>query len=130
MIRAAAVLAWFTGLCFGLPCSYAIWYLADRGHIWTFLGFPTYGAGPFKDIGIKTTVPLLILFLLVCVAELAAGWLRRRGASAGALVGRVRLLDRVRAAIGARGGPSPDGAGAPGLVVAEPAPGPASGQAR
>ena len=91
MIRAAAVLAWFTGLCFGLPGSYAIWYLADRGHIWTFLGFPTYGAGPFEDIGIKTTVPLLILFLLVCVAELAAGWLLWQRRRAGAVLALALL---------------------------------------
>jgi hypothetical protein len=84
MMRAAAVLAWFAGLGFGLPCGYAIWYIADRGHVWTFLGFPTYGGGPFEDIGIQTTVPLLVLFLLVCVAELIAGWrlwhYRRAGA--------------------------------------------------
>ena len=81
MLRAAAALAWFSGLCFGLRCAYAIWYFADRGEVWTFLGFPTYGAGPFEDIGIKTTVPLLVVFLLVCAAEVAAGWLlwqRRR----------------------------------------------------
>jgi hypothetical protein len=29
-MRAAAVLAWFAGLGFGLPCGYAIWYFADR----------------------------------------------------------------------------------------------------
>jgi hypothetical protein len=88
MLRAAAVLAWFAGLGFGLPCIYAIWYFADRGYVWTFLGFPTYGGGPFEDVGIKTTVPLLVLFLLVCVAELAAGrllWQRRRAGAVLAL---------------------------------------------
>jgi hypothetical protein len=38
-------------------------------------------AGPFENIGIETTVPLLVLFWPVCVAEVAAGWLlwqRRR----------------------------------------------------
>jgi hypothetical protein len=60
MVRAAAALAWLAGLGAGLPCIYAIWYLADRGDVWTFLGFPTYGGGPFEDIGIKTTVPLLV----------------------------------------------------------------------
>ena len=48
MLRAAAALAWVTGLGFGLPCTYAIWYFADRGEVWTFLGFPTYGGGPFE----------------------------------------------------------------------------------
>ena len=86
MIRAAAVLAWLAGLGFGLPCGYAIWYFADRGHVWTFLGFPTYGEGPFEDIGIKTTVPLLVLFLLVCAAELIAGGLLWQHRRAGAVL--------------------------------------------
>jgi hypothetical protein len=79
-VRAAAVLAWAAGLCFGLPCIYAVWYFADRGQVWTFLGFPTYGDGPFEDVGIDTTTVLLAGFLAVCVAELVAGWLlwRRR----------------------------------------------------
>jgi hypothetical protein len=46
--------------------------------VWTFLGFPTYGDGPFEDVGTDTTVPLLVAFLLVCVAELVAGWLLLR----------------------------------------------------
>ena len=91
MMRAAAVLAWFAGLGFGLPCGYAIWYLADRGHVWIFLGFPTYGGGPFEDIGIQTTVPLLVLFLLVCAAEVAAGWLLWRQRRAGAVLALTLL---------------------------------------
>ena len=59
-MKAAAVLAWITGLGFGLLCPYAIWYLADRGEVWTFLGFPTYGEGPFEDIGIARTVLVLL----------------------------------------------------------------------
>ena len=35
----------------GLPGSYAIWYLADRGHIWTFLGFPTTARGRLRTSG-------------------------------------------------------------------------------
>jgi hypothetical protein len=91
MMRAAALLAWASGLGFGLPCIYAIWYFADRGHVWTFLGFPTYGGGPFEDIGIETTVPLLVLFLLVCVAELVAGWLLWHRRRAGALLALALL---------------------------------------
>lgn len=86
MVRAAAVLAWVLGLGFGLPCVYATWFLADRGFVWTFMGFPTYDAGPlFEDVGLETTVPLLVAFLLVCIAEIVVGvmlWQRRR---AGAL---------------------------------------------
>jgi len=40
-----------------LPCTYAIWHFAERGDVWTFLGFPTYGRGPSEDIGIETAVP-------------------------------------------------------------------------
>jgi len=91
MVRGAAVLAWVTGLGLGLPCTYAIWYFADRGDVWTFLGFPTYGRGPFEDIGIETTVPLLVLFLLVCVAEVAAGWLLWQRRRAGAVLALALL---------------------------------------
>lgn len=91
MMRSAAVLAWTTGLGFGLPGLYAIWYLADRGLVWTFLGFPTYAGEPFERIGIDTTVPLLGLFLLVCVAELAAGWLLWQHRRAGVLMALALL---------------------------------------
>lgn len=78
--RTAAVCAWVSGLGFGLSCVCGMWYLADRGQVWTFLGFPSYGEGPFEAIGIRSTVPLLGLFLLVCAAEVVLGWLlwRRR----------------------------------------------------
>lgn len=54
---------------------YAIWYFAEHGRVWTFLSFPTYGDGPFEDIGLHTSVPLLGAFLLICVAESVVGWL-------------------------------------------------------
>ena len=91
MMRVAALLSWALGLGFGLPCVYGIWYFADRGYVWTFMGFPTYGGGPFEDAGIKTTVPLLVLFLLVCLAELVVGWLLWRRQRAGALLALVLL---------------------------------------
>lgn len=75
MVRAAGVLAWAVGLGFGLPCIFAIWHFASYGEVWTFMGFPTYGDGPFEAIGLQTTVPLLVAFLLTCTAELLAGWL-------------------------------------------------------
>jgi hypothetical protein len=89
MMRVAAVSAWIPALGFGLPCIYAIWFFADRGYVWTFIGFPTYGSGPFTYIGIMTTVPLLVAFLLLCVAEVVTGWLlwtRRRAGLVLALV--------------------------------------------
>ena len=38
MVRVAALLSWVLGLGFGLPCVYGIWYFADRGYVWTFMG--------------------------------------------------------------------------------------------
>lgn len=71
--RSAALLAWLAGVGFGLPGVYAIWYFAQHHQVWTFVGYPTYGDGPFENAGITTTVPLLVAFLLVCLAEMAAG---------------------------------------------------------
>ena len=75
MTRAAAVFAWLSGLGFGLPAIPAILYFAEHEAVWTFMGFPTYGDGPFEDLGVSTSVPLLGAFLSVCLVELAMGWL-------------------------------------------------------
>ena len=91
MTKLASVLSWFLGLSFGLPCVYAVWYLAGRGSVWTFLGFPTYGQGPFEDVGLETTVPLLVAFLVVCAAELVVGWLLWRQRRAGGVLALALL---------------------------------------
>jgi len=82
LARSAAVLAWSSGLGFGLPGVYAIEHLVRHGDIATFLGYPTYGHGVFENkLGIRTTVPLLFAFVLVCAAECHAGrllWRRER----------------------------------------------------
>lgn len=82
MTRAAAVLTWVLGLGFGLPGVWGLWHFARTGRVWTFLGFPTYGDGPFENLGLRTSVPLLAAFELVCAAEIVTGWLlwRRRPA--------------------------------------------------
>jgi hypothetical protein len=90
-VKVAAVLSWIVGVGFGLPCVYGIWYLATRGEVWTFLGFPTYGTGPFTRIGIETTVPLLVAYLVVCVAEVVAGWLLWQQPDAGVWVALALL---------------------------------------
>lgn len=41
--------------------------------MWTFLGFPTYGGGAFEKVGLVMSVPLLVGFLAVCVAEVVPG---------------------------------------------------------
>ncbi len=73
MSRAAAILAWITGLGFGLPAVFGLRYFAEHHEVWTFMGFPTYGAGPFERWGIPTSVGLLAGFIAVCVAELVVG---------------------------------------------------------
>ncbi|HEX6515662.1 MAG TPA: hypothetical protein VF049_08805 [Nocardioidaceae bacterium] len=86
--RTAACLAWFTGLGFGLPGLYGTLYLARHGEVWSFLGFPTYGRGPFEKVGVTTTVPLLAGFVAVCGAETAVGnllWRRRRAGAISSL---------------------------------------------
>jgi hypothetical protein len=81
VLRWAAVAALLPGLGFGLPGVFAVGYFAKHDKVWTFLGFPTYGDGLFERIGIRTTLPLLIAFCLVCAAEVAIGvplWRYRR----------------------------------------------------
>lgn len=90
-MRLAAVLSGFAGLGFGLPCVYAIGFFARHGEVWTFLGFPTYGDGPFARIGIETSVPLLVGFLLVCVAELVVGVLLWQELTVGAWAALILL---------------------------------------
>jgi hypothetical protein len=84
MMKAAALLSWASGLGFGLPGVYAIWHFVINGSVGMVFGFPAYGMGTFEKVGVTTSVPLLILFLLVCIAECVAGWLmwgsRRSGA--------------------------------------------------
>jgi hypothetical protein len=53
--------------------------------------FPTYGAGPLIRIGVETTVPLLVAYLVVCITEVVVGWLLWSQPSAGALLGLVLL---------------------------------------
>lgn len=70
---ASGCLSIFLGLAFGIPCLFAIRHYASTGDVWTFLGFPTYGGGPFERVGLTTSSALLVAFLLVCVAEVIAG---------------------------------------------------------
>jgi hypothetical protein len=73
LTKIAASVAIFTGLGFGLPGAYGLWHFARHRAVWTFIGFPTYGGGPFEKIGLPTSVPLLAAFVLVCAAEVAVG---------------------------------------------------------
>jgi hypothetical protein len=84
VVTAAAVCSIVLGLGFGIPGVIGALHVADTGEVWTFLGFPTYGGGPFERLGLHTSVPLLLAFVAVCLAEV--------------LVGVLLLLDVPRAA--------------------------------
>lgn len=82
-LNVAAVSSTSLGLGFGIPCAIGLRHFATTGKIWVFMGYPTYGHGPFERAGIRTSVPLLGMFLAVCGAEVAAGWLLIRSPKAG-----------------------------------------------
>jgi hypothetical protein len=90
-VKTASVLSWLTGLGFGLPGVYGLQHYARHGTVARFMGFPTYGEGPFERAGIKTGVPLLSTFVAVCAAECVAGALLWRGRRSGAVL-TVALL--------------------------------------
>lgn len=69
----AALCSILLGIGFGIPALAGTVHLARTGELWMLLGFPTYGGGPFERIGLPTSVPLLIVFALVCLAEVAVG---------------------------------------------------------
>jgi hypothetical protein len=73
MKQVAGAVSLFLGLGFGLPGIFAILHFAQTGEVWTFMGFPTYGNGPFERIGVQTSSALLVGFLIVCIAEVALG---------------------------------------------------------
>lgn len=73
MVTAAAACSLVLGLGFGIPGILGTIHFGRTREVWTFLTFPTYGGGPFDRIGLPTSVPLLIGFLLVCLAEVAVG---------------------------------------------------------
>lgn len=83
MTIAAAILALISGFGFGLPAVFGLRYFAQHQAVWTFMGFPTYGGGPFEHWGFPTSVALLAGFVAVCAAEVAVGALLWSGRPAG-----------------------------------------------
>ena len=70
---AAGALSVLLGMGFGLPCLFGIVHLRRTGEVWTFMGFPTYGGGPFERVGLQTSTTLLVGYLAVCLAEVIVG---------------------------------------------------------
>jgi hypothetical protein len=83
-VRVASVLCWVSGVGFGVFTLPAMRNLLTGRGIPIVFGFPAYGGGPFEHYGIKTSVPLLAAFLLVCVLEGVAGWRLWGGHKSGA----------------------------------------------
>jgi hypothetical protein len=74
MLKIASICMWFSGIGFGIPGIYGIWHFMKTKKIAIFMGFTTYGNGPFEKIGVHTSVPLLTGFLFVCILECISGW--------------------------------------------------------
>jgi hypothetical protein len=90
-VRVAAVLLWVNGVGFGVFCLPGIRNLLTGRDVPVVMGFKAYGGGPFERIGIRTSVGLLVGFLLVCTAECVAGWLLWGGHQSGAILALVLL---------------------------------------
>ena len=91
LLRIAAILQWFVAFGFGVFCIPAIRNLWRGQPIPIVMGFPAYGHGPFERIGMPTTVPLLVSFLVVCVLEIVAGVLLWGGSMSGAVLSFILL---------------------------------------
>jgi len=86
MLKIASIAAWIGGLGFGIPGLIGIWSLINGKGIAYVMGFPTYGQGPFEKIGVHTTIPLMLGFLLTCVLECIAGWMLWQSDKGGAML--------------------------------------------
>ena len=91
LLRLAAILLLISGVGFGVFCIPAIRNLLIGRDIPTVMGLPAYGRGPFERVGIRTTVPLLAGFLLVCILESVAGLLVWGGSKVGAILALALL---------------------------------------
>jgi hypothetical protein len=94
MARTAAICAWLSAFGFGLPGIPAIAHFRRARRSVDLHGVPTYGKGPFEDVGISTSTSLLVAFLVVCIAP--RGVHRRNGRGVAALEG---ALGRHRAVL-------------------------------
>ena len=73
MRTTAGLVTILLGLGFGVPGVVGARHLARTGEVWTFMGFPTYEGSAFTRLGIQTSVPLIVAFVVVCAAEVVLG---------------------------------------------------------
>jgi hypothetical protein len=90
-LRVAAVLFWFEGLAFGLPAIPVVIFLARTERLPRFLDLFAVYSGPFESFGRTVFSVLLVVFAMVCAAELVAGWLLWRERRAGGVLGLALL---------------------------------------
>ena len=91
LLRVPAILHWIAGVGLGVFCIPAIGNLLGGRDIPIVMGFPAYGQGPFEQVGIRTSAPLLVAFLVVCTLEVVAGVLLWGGYRSGAILALVLL---------------------------------------
>ena len=91
MRNGAAACSLVLGLGFGVPAVIGAAHFARTGGTWTFLGFPTYGGGPFERFGLATSLPLLLGFAAVCATEVVLGVLLLLDVSAAPVLSHVLL---------------------------------------
>jgi hypothetical protein len=94
-LKLAAGLLALSGLGFGIPCVIGIRSIAAGHGVPLVMGFPSYGGGPFERVGIPSTVPLLVAFLVVCALEVVAAWLVWDGRRAGAILALGLLVPEL-----------------------------------
>jgi hypothetical protein len=73
----------------------AIHHLALGKGIPYVFGFPAYGGGGFERHGLATTIPLLIGFLVLCLAEGYAGWLLWNASKTGGALALILLVPGI-----------------------------------
>jgi hypothetical protein len=77
---------------FGVGDLLPIRSLAHGGGVPSVLGFPAYGGGAFESSGIPTTLPLVAVFLVICLGQILAGVVVWRRMRAGAVLALLVLL--------------------------------------
>ncbi len=92
MIHVAAVLLWIEAVGLAIPGLVGIRSLLEGRGVPLVLGYPSYGGGAFERAGIPTTVPLLVVFLVVLLLEALAGWWLWQGRRSGAVFALVLLV--------------------------------------
>jgi len=92
LIQVSAFLCWFSAAGLGVFIPNAIWSVATGRGVPIVFGFPAYGGGTFERMGIPTSIPLLVAFLVVCALEAVAGTLLWSGQRSGAILALALLL--------------------------------------